>query len=208
MYSRCCAVLSACISIVAVGELFAETTSSEILLAAHQDWTGHVTQSVTRDGSSLSEYSAQTTSVNREGAVFSVSMIPRFTCLPVSRIAVKDSMIVSRAADVELTLIVDSQTMDYPSILDVDGPVALFTSSFTVSTQKKLRSNLDLASWATFAWSVDTGVPRLSTTASEEAPTEVGGNIDFSLLGSQRTIEAMEEMCRSHTPTPLVAVKK
>ncbi|MFT4726427.1 MAG: hypothetical protein ACI9UN_000922 [Granulosicoccus sp.] len=203
MHSRCCAVLSACISIVAVGELFAQTTSSEILLAVHQDWTGYVTQSVTRDGSVLSEYSAQTTSVNMEGAVFSVSMIPRFTCVPVSSIAVKDSTIVSRAADVELTVVVDSQTMDYPSILDIDGPVALFSSSFSVSNQEKLRSNLDLASWATFMWSVDTGVPRLSTTTPEDSPIEVGGNIDFSLLGSRRTIEAMEEMCRSHTPIPL-----
>lgn len=203
MHSRCCALLSACISIVAVGKLCAETTSVENTLAAHQDWTGHVNQSVTRDGSVLNEYIAQTTSVNMEGAVLSVSMIPRFTCVPVSSIAANDSMMVSRAADLKLALVADNQTMEYPSILDGDEQGVRFTLNSPRIDQEKLRSILDTALWATFKWSVATDVPRLSSTTSTDAPLEASGEVDFSLLGSQKTVEVMESLCRSHTPIPL-----
>jgi hypothetical protein len=203
MHSRCCALFSACILTVAVGVLSAETTSSEILLADHQDWTGHVNQSVIRDGSVLTEYIAQTTSVNMEGAVLLVFMIPRFSCVPVASILVNDAMIASRAADVDFIVVMDNQTIDFPFIPDRDGSDARFTLSSVGSDQKKIRSILDLASWATFNWSVDSDVPKLSGSSSGDSPVEASGNIDFSLLGSQKTVEAMEEMCRSHASIPL-----
>jgi hypothetical protein len=203
MYSRCCALFSACILIVAFGGVYAQTTSSEILLAAHQDWIGHANQSVTRDGSVLNEYIAQSSSVNMEGALLLISMIPRFTCVPVVSIAINDSTIMSRAADVEWVAAVDEQTVDYPFILDTDGPQAQFTLSSPGADQIKLRSVLDLASWVIFKWSVDSVTPQLSDTTPTDMSLEASGNIDFSLLGSRRTLNAMEEMCRSHTPIPL-----
>ena len=206
MYSRCCALLGACISIIAVGESFAKTTSSEIELAAHLDWTGHVNQTLTRDGSVLNEFIAQTISVNVDDAVLSLSMIPRFACVPIASIHVKDPALVAQAR--EVGFVVDNQVVDYPFIPDTEGENGRFTLSSVEKDQKKLRVILDIATKAVFTWAVVSDVPQLSNESSNDknslgAASEAVDQFDFSLLGSQRTLEAMEDMCRMHTPIPL-----
>jgi hypothetical protein len=164
---------------------------------------GHVNQSVTRDSSVLSEYIAQTSSVNNMNAVLSVSMTPRFSCTPLVRISIDDDTIVSRAADVEFSVELDSRTIDFPVILDRVGSNARFTLSSAGIDQKKLRSAVDLASWATFKWVLNPDAPQLSNAVADGTASVTSGEIDFSLLGSQKTLRAMEDMCRSHTPIPL-----
>lgn len=203
MYSRCCALFSACIALVAFGHSSAETSPPETLMISHHVWMGHVNQSVTRDSSVLSEYIAQTSSVNNMNAVLSVSMTPRFSCTPLVRISIDDDTIVSRAADVEFSVELDSRTIDFPVILDRVGSNARFTLSSAGIDQKKLRSAVDLASWATFKWVLNPDAPQLSNAVADGTASVTSGEIDFSLLGSQKTLRAMEDMCRSHTPIPL-----
>ena len=203
MYSRCCALFSACISLVAFGHSSAESSIPESLMVTHHDWIGHVNQSVTRDSSVLSEYIAQTSSVNHVGAVLALTMSPRFSCSPVLRISIDDATIVSRAADVEFSAVLDSRAVDFPIILDRVGSNALFTLSSADVDQIKLRSVVDLASWATFKWSLSPDAPRLSNVASVDTAPATSGEIDFSLLGSEKTLRAMEKMCKSHKPIPL-----
>jgi len=50
------------------------------VLSRYNQWSGFVRQYETPDGSILSEYSAQTTSDSVNGAILSVSLIPRFLC--------------------------------------------------------------------------------------------------------------------------------
>lgn len=205
MYSRCCALFSACISLVAFGHSSAETARHETLMVTHHAWMGHVYQTVTADSSVLTEYIAQTSSVNTIGAVFAVSMTPRFSCSPIVGIEIEDDTFVSRAADVEFSVVLDNRTIDFPVILDHVGSDARFTLSSAGSDQKKLRSAVDLASWATVKWSFNSDVPQLSNAESDSVDTRpaTSGEIDFSLLGSQKTLRAMEEKCRSHMPIPL-----
>ena len=187
---------------IATTESFAETAASDIPLPAHHDWAGHTERSETKDGSVLNEYIAQTISPNMVGAVLSVSMIPRFSCTPVTTISVNDTTITSTAAYVKFTVLVDDQLVDYPTILDRVGPRALFSLSSVKNDQQKLRSLLDPASWVTYKWSLEPDAPQLSTDATNGSSAQEGGNVDFSLLGSRRTIDEMEEMCRSHIPLP------
>lgn len=206
MHSRCSLVFGACAFLLAVGGSVAETTSSETVLASYQDWAGYANQTVTRDGSVLSEYIAQTSSVNTQNAVLSISMIPRFACLPVTSILVNDSTLVPLLAGAKLLLTADEQTNDFPFIVDENESGARFTLRLAGKEQKKLRSILDLATWSTLNWAVEPTVsePRLSHSAAEEdAPTVSEQGIDFSLLGSQRTVKHMEDMCKSHVPEPL-----
>ena len=203
MYSRCCALFSACISLVAFGHSSAETSPPETLMVSHLVWMGYVNQLVTRDSSVLSEYIAQTSSVNNEGAVLSISMTPRFSCTPLVRIAIDEDTIVSRAADVEFSVELDSRTIDFPVILGRVGSDARFTLSSAGIDQKKMRTAIDLASWATFKWALNPDAPQLSNAVSVDTTPVTIGEIGFSLLGSQKTLRAMEEMCRFHTPIAL-----
>lgn len=204
MYSRCCALISACISIVAVGELFAETASSEIQLAAHIDWTGRASHSVTRDGTLLNEYIAHTQSVYPEGAVLSVTMIPRFSCAPIASITVNDTSVTTKAMKIQFVVNVDGQTVEYPTIVDRDGVNVRFTLSSVEQAQDTFRDMLDVSSSAAFTWFIESDAPKLSNDDSNFTPLEASGNFDFSLLGSKRTVEVMEQLCRQHKPIPLV----
>jgi len=203
MYSRCCALIGACISIVAFGHSSAETSSSTTLMVSHHAWGGHAKKSATRDGSVLNEFIAQTDSVNSPGAVLLVSMIPRFGCVPVISIMSDEAEITARAAVVEFSAVLDAESMDFPTILDRDGTNAQFTLSSSRSEQNKLRHRMDWASWASFEWNVNSDVPQLSNESPADESLAVSGSIDFSLLGSRKTLQSMEEMCRSHKPIPL-----
>jgi hypothetical protein len=176
-------------------------------MVTHHVWVGHANQTVIRDGSTLNEFVARTSSVSAESAesaVLSVSMIPRFSCTPIVSVEISYSTIAATASDLAMTIVLDGQTMNYPAIQDGNGKDVLFTFNSASSEQKKLISTMDVASWATFYWSTKLAAPALSNSSSNAATlAEFNGKIDFSLLGSQKTVSAMEEMCRLHLPLPL-----
>lgn len=201
MYSRSCSLLSACLAVLVVGKLSAGMTSPKVLLPGHLDWIGTTDQSITRDGSVLSEYTAQTASLDTDGAILSISMTPRFSCLPITAITINDLTISSDADEVEFVAVVDNQTFSFPTIPDRNGVETRYTLGSNGADQKKARNLLDLTSRATFKWSVNSDIPRLSTDNSDD---QANGVVNFSLLGSQRTLAAMEEMCRSHAPVALI----
>lgn len=199
MYSCRGVLVSACLILISLGESFADDTQPGEGYPAHLDWSGDFAQVETRDGSILNEYVAQTGSVNMEGARLIVSMMPRFSCEPMISTVVPDPNITERASVIDLKMTVDEESFEFPSIVDWEKALRRFSLNSEQERHERLRQALDYASWATFEWSVNNVVDSDSTSTSDK-PNQ--GTFDFSLLGSRKTVQDMQDMCLMHSPIP------
>ena len=199
MYSRKCAMLGASLVVIAVGNSFAEEAQVDELLASHLDWTGSFSQVETRDGSLLNEYIAQTDSTQDGEARLIVSMMPRFSCVPMISTVVSDPQITDRVSDINLQITVDEETFDFPSVVDWEKALRRFSLNSEQARHERLRQALDEANQATFEWSINPGSDS-GTEAENDLPRS--GEFDFSLLGSRKTVQDMQDLCTQHTPIP------
>ncbi len=199
MYSCKCAVISACLMAISLGKASADDAQTERVFPAYLDWGGDFSQVESRDGSIINEYIAQTESVNLDGARLIVSMMPRFSCEPMISTIVSDPDIIERVSVIDLKMIVDDEIFDFPSIVDWEKALRRFSLNSEQARHERLRQAIDIASWATFEWSVNNVVDS-GTSEQNERPDR--GTFDFSLLGSRRTVQEMQDMCLSHTPIP------
>ena len=209
--------LSVCVAIG--GAVMAETASAQVTpleQAQFLSWTGLRDQKTVRDGSVLTEYQGTTEAINRPGMLLKVSFSPRFSCSPTialmvpdddgagpgtvaessssetsqigavaerSEVAVDTGEIPAFADDQRLDFQIDSTNVDFPLIVDSDEGVV-----WTFNGGGRERETLRLQ--------IDTGDVAMVTVAEDR-------KISFSLLGSRKTLESLQTLCREHEPIPL-----
>ncbi|MFK8076263.1 MAG: hypothetical protein AB8B84_06735 [Granulosicoccus sp.] len=199
MYSCKCAVLTTCLVVISLGKVSADDSQTRGDFPAYLDWGGSLSQVESQDGSTINEYIAQTESVNVDGARLIISMMPRFSCEPMISTIVSDPDIIERVSVVDLKMTVDDETFDFPSIVDWEKSLRRISLNAEPTRHELFRQALDLASWATFEWSVNNVV---DSGISEQSERPDRGTFDFSLLGSRRTVQEMQEVCLAHAPVP------
>ena len=201
------------------GAVMAETASAQVTpleQAQFLSWTGLRDQKTVRDGSVLTEYQGTTEAINRPGMLLKVSFSPRFSCSPTialmvpdddgagpstvaessssetsrigavaerSEVAVDTGEIPAFADDQRLDFQIDSTNVDFPLIVDSDEGVV-----WTFNGGGRERETLRLQ--------IDTGDVAMVTVAEDR-------KISFSLLGSRKTLESLQTLCREHEPIPL-----
>ena len=199
MYSRKCAMLGASLIMIAIGDSLAEDAHINDTLASHLDWTGSFSQVETRDGSLLNEYVAQTKSAEDVQVRLIVSMMPRFSCAPIISTVVSDPEITGRVSDIDLQITVDEETFDFPSVVDWENVLRRFSLNSEQARHERLRQALDEANRATFEWSIN---PDSDSGTESENDLPQSGEFNFSLLGSRKTVQDMQDLCVQHTPIP------
>ncbi len=200
MFSRWGAIYGACLSLSLVGVSTAGDIPPGQQRASSQDWAGHIIQLTTRNGSTLSEYRAQTNSVNAPDTFMVVSMLPRFSCEPTVSIVVANTVFGNDPEAVALTMVIDEVASDYPPLVDKSESYSQLTMNGNQESHQQLRAVIDDASWAQFEWRINS--PALSNADAGSKVAASDGTFDFSLLGSRKTIKEMEELCLNHTPIP------
>lgn len=203
MYSLCCAALSALSLLVLCPAAMADSGGDEPETMAFLRWTGSMHQNTLSDGSILSEYVAQTESDDIRSATLQVAFVPRFGCTPLISFRFSSADLIAKASPSDFLLSIDAQTMPFPILIDEEGDdqVRLSLNADSVG-QKRIRQILDNSTEATLAWpSTDEELPvgTHSPHSSRQANT---GAVNFSLLGSRRTVQAMEAQCQAHAPIP------
>lgn len=160
-----------------------------------RQWSGHLAQTTLADGSTLSEYTAVTEAMNQADAQLQVSFSPRFRCAPMIRLLVPVGIAESAEPGEPLPLRLDDATVTYPYTLDVIGTRRLLAYSASAALQERLLQQLDVASHAY--------LPRDLALASGSLQTDPrAAAVHFSLLGSQRSVAAVQEHCHGHVPVP------
>lgn len=177
-------------------------------------WTGHQQQKIVSDGSVLTEYQGLTEADNRPGMQLKVSFSPRFSCSPMIALLVPNDGVelgsANAVSDTEsfpttavsdtsgvlpdtgeipvfedddlLDLRVDGAKVDFPLIVDAgEGTVWYFNGD--ERERETLRLQIDIGDKATVAIAEDR-------------------TISFSLLGSRKTLKALQTMCLQHEPIP------
>jgi len=200
MYSLWGAIIGACLSLSPVGFVSAGEIPSGKERASYQDWAGHVVQITTRNGSTLSEYRAQTSSVNAPGTFMIVSMLPRFSCEPVVSVLVANTVFGNDPEAVVLTMAVDNVVTPYPPLVDKYESFSQLTLNGSQQRHAELRTIVDNAAWVHFDWMINS--PALSNAEADSKVAASEGSFDFSLLGSRKTIKDMEALCLKHVPIP------
>lgn len=204
--------------VAAVGVTAAETASANVKPlenAQFISWTGHQQQKIVSDGSVLTEYQGRTEANNRPGMQLKVSFSPRFSCSPMIALLVSgdtgvelgsanaasnnessEFKVVSDKSgltmdtgeipvfedDDLLDLRVDGVNVDFPIIVDSEGGTVL-TFNGDARERETLRLQIDIGDVATVAVAEDR-------------------KITFSLLGSRKTLKALQASCRQHEPIP------
>jgi len=189
---------------VAVGET-APVSATPLDQAQFLDWSGHQHQLMVNDGSILTKYQGVTEASNRSGMLLTISFSPRFSCTPVIAFQMSDNGVELASAsefspvgtDIGkdtgelpdlgdndlLDLRVDGAKVNFPLIVDFDDEASWFFNG-NGRERETLRMQLDLGEQATVAIAEDR-------------------NVVFSLLGSRKTLETLEELCQRHDPIPL-----
>ena len=209
--------LSLCMAIG--GTAMVETAAAQVTpleQAQFLSWTGLRDQKTVRDGSVLTEYQGTTEAINRPGMLLKVSFSPRFSCSPTISLIVPDvdgfgpstadessstetsqiGAVAERSEvpvdtgdipaftdDERLDFQIDSTSVDFPLIVDADEGVV-----WTFNGGGRERETLRLQ--------LDTGDVAMVTVAEDR-------KISFSLLGSRKTLESLQTLCREHEPIPL-----
>jgi len=201
MYPRWSAFFGACLSTLVGGLCLADEMSEDRQLEASHNWVGGLTQQKTRNGSTLSEYRSQTSSVNSPNTFLVISMWPRFSCDPVVSIEVANTVFGNDPNAVSLSVTIGGQSeVPFPVLIDRSESGALLTLREGQSAHNALRSLMDTESWVHFDWMVD--APALSNVGDGIVASPSQGQFDFSLLGSRVTVLNMERRCQNHVPIP------
>ena len=171
--------------------------------AASLDWRARRDARELPDGSTLTAYAGETRARGGAEAALRVEFVPRFGCAPGVELVVRPGLarrLVSVGGtgaglddDDEASFLVDGTPVGYPVLVDEDeggdeggdGAVLRFAFNGNERERMTLRLQLDVGSV------VSVGLDGDGTDA-----------LRFSLLGSRRTLAAMESMCLTHEPVP------
>ncbi len=171
--------------------------------STYQDWAGELSDSVLPDGSVLFEYAARTFSGRVEGAMLSLSFIPRFNCAPMFNLRVRggENAVISEPV-IELSF--GKQTRVYSGYVDVEEEYVFYSIMISVEEMVSLRKLFDSSPRATINVTSKALISGRDVQAEEESPKRISadsvGSIDFSLLGSKRTTLSAQTYCAAHEP--------
>ena len=157
--------------------------------AAFERWEGHLLQTQLADDSTLAEFRGETVSLEPSGYRLRVSFLPRFGCVPLVSVRAdlrpgsveKGGRSAAGLAVQEFRI--DDQLVDLPAIIDDDGQHGTLYFQTPRSRAFELRQR------------IDTGNVVLLLTEADE-------RVDFSLFGSNRTLQAVQARCMQHPPEP------
>ena len=185
-------------------ETAAPGTDEAIERASSLDWRARRDARELPDGSTLTAYAGETRARGGAEAALRVEFVPRFGCAPGVELVVRPGLArrlvpvggttgAGLDDDDEASFLVDGTPVGYPVLVDEDeggdeggdGAVLRFAFNGNERERMTLRLQLDVGSV------VSVGLDGDGTDA-----------LRFSLLGSRRTLAAMESMCLTHEPVP------
>ena len=155
--------------------------------ASHLQWSGALEQRTLGDGSVLSAYTARTVATDAADVAFKIGFVPRFGCSSTIGIRFGNTMASVIEAFFEdgdsLTLDIDGETFEWPLTVDADGVTTTLWLHDGLERRERVRRLVDAGSRMSLA-----------------LPNSL--SVAFSLLGSRRSVEAVEKACRAHEPIP------
>ena len=181
--------------------------------SSYENWAGFVNELALPDGSTLYEYSAQTTSGDVEGAMLSVSFIPRFNCHPTVYLRLPSDYWPEDSDSVLLLDITFNQkNYQYPALIDEEPGFRTYSISTDINDLDDLRELVDYSVRASFqpaqgSESEEAANGKSSSQAiSEPADSaDAPASVKYSLIGSRRAVKATELYCEQHKPVPFTA---
>ena len=159
-------------------------------------WSGALDEVTLPDKSVLNEYLAQTFSENVEGASVQIAFIPRLNCSPIFSVLLSADSAVAISDDLSVKLTIDNVDMEFPALVDQTDRTRHYSYNAGRDDQQILRALLDRSSRVSMSW-----VPAEENTGQDAEVTDPF-TVRFSLLGSQMSTQAVEELCKAHEPVP------
>lgn len=200
------AALALCPAVVAAQEPAPPAIEAALERAAFLQWSARRDVRTLPDGSVLTSYVGETSATDGRDAVLGVGFVPRFGCAPGIDLAVPEALARRLAAsptgaadaggeadgvdgadrgglrdDDAAAFLVDGMPVGYPVLVDADDGTVRVAFNGTDRERVTLRLQLDVGDGASFAL-VD------------------GDPLTFTLLGSRRTLAAVESLCLTHEP--------
>lgn len=209
MNARGTVFLGSALAALFVAQVQADTGPSKLSDSTFQDWNGSLIQFNLNDGSVLNEYVAKTLAGSAEDAFLAVSFLPRFNCTPIISVSVSStSGIEFDNSEVTIKLMIDQQPIDFPVIFDTKNSLSRYTFNANQAQNLKLLSSLDSSSRVSLNWfdaESEAALPANGGDSDPQAQVErdlTGNQIEFSLLGSKRSTQAVKAHCHAHKPIP------
>lgn len=155
--------------------------------AQEGSWESRIQRLSLLDGSTLSEYLAESESVQTPGVWLRTTYIPRFSCKPLTSIIFDASPPLQNEAVVigqqaQLDFFIDGTPVSFPALIDRADNQLSFHFHGSQERRVKLRLMIDVGDRAQLQMAEET--------------------IDFSLLGSRRMTSYARQQCREHRPDP------
>jgi len=182
----------------------ADTGPTRLADSTFQDWNGLLLQVPLNDGSTLNEYVARTMAGSVSGASLSVSFLPRFDCTPVISVSVSATSGTELESGREaLEFMIDRKPVDFPVLFDDEESGVRYTYNADQPQSTELLARLDVGSRVSVYFSADKAAAALVTESAAVDPQSVQNEqIEFSLLGSSSSAQAVKEHCLAHIPIP------
>jgi len=211
-------IASSLLAAVAMAASSGSISAEAVPASAHMDWQGNLITVSMADGSILHEYAAHSSSRDGGSAVFAISFVPRFECMPVISFSFNKSSLANVPTTAQVELLIDDQKMIFDSLADEESDLVRFSYNGGKVSSRELLDLIDVGSWATARLvlpesdsasdrnDVDSQATDDDATIDEgmelQAGSDLSGAISFSLLGSKKANLAVEQACKNHTPVP------
>lgn len=200
-------LLAVCLSVSVCAFAVDSIAGTRLTKSASYDWVGWLEESKLPDNSILFEYAARTLSGSTEGAMLTVSFVPRFNCnmaisIHIPRAVLGDDMTES------IELLIDDELYTFDSVREEDGDSTVFSLVTTNAEIEELLETINLALRANIRPVTNTEGDRSSSTQDgpdeeslqERAATIGSSGVNFSLLGSRISTEGARLQCTLHKP--------
>lgn len=161
--------------------------------SSFEDWTAVVNELALTDGSVLFDYTARTFSGRTEGAMLSMSFVPRFSCSPMLNLRLKNAEKSARG-DVTLEINVGSERLQFGGLMDKDGGFVSYTVEASTEETRQLRELIDASARIRFSLSP------AANEAQSQSDADSNDSVVFSLLGSRLAMLSAESHCKAHVP--------
>lgn len=172
------------------GELLADVRRPPIDVASVRDWHGSTREHTLPDGSTMTVYASASTSLDSGAARLEVGFSPRFECAPWIRFVLSTPLTdpldaaldtASLSADAPVSVRIDGTALDWPIAVDRQGDERLVW--LLADRQARTTARLSLDAGTSLGLALGNGV-----------------SLNFSLLGSRKSLAATQALCRAHEP--------
>lgn len=201
-----------CVSVSICAFAVDSLAGARLSKSASYDWVGWLEESKLPDNSILFEYAARTLSGSTEGAMLTVSFVPRFNCNMAISVHIPRAV---RGDDVTeaIELLIDDESYIFDSVQEDDGDSTVYSLITTNAKIEKLLEAINLALRANVRPVTNTEADRSSSTQDgpvdeslqERAAANGKSGVNFSLLGSRISTEGTRLQCILHKPVEFTA---